>query len=261
MHMNNFQQEVTWVDSYYEGLEFFYWEPQHLGRKKHADAEFDTAPKVRKHLRKMEVTLNQNLHQFFLLAPDSLRNELFGRLFGRTLRGRLSLEVRNVDEKFKLQNSTQPDLLFTSEAHTVALEMKVGAKSSLTQVLKYALLGLAVELQHGSEKDHFLGFLGSGGFSDQWKERFDSIEELRQAIAEIDYAPFLEKQPLHFREHAPRFAQIVKGLFFCFITYEELAGYLLRETPLPSDVSPGAEVYRKLIEGVTGELRLRKLMP
>lgn len=261
MRMNNCHEEVTWVDSYYEALEFFYWEPQHLGRKKHSNAEFDTAPKVRKHLRKMEVTLNQNLHQFFLLAPDSLRNELFSRLFGSTLRGRLSLEGRNVDEKFKLQNATQPDILFTSEAQTVALEMKVGSKSSLTQVLKYALLGLAVELQLGSEKEHFLGFLGAGSFSDQWKERFDSIEGLQQALMEADHAPFLEKQPLHFRKHAPRFVQIVKSLSFCFVTYEELAGYLLRESPLPSDVSLTAQVYRKLIEGVTGELRLRKLTP
>ena len=259
--MNSFHEEVTWVDSYYEALEFFYWEPQHLGRKKHSNPEFNTAPKVRKHLRKMEVTLNQNLHQFFLLAPDTLRNELFGRLFGKTLQGCLTLEGRNVDEKFKLQNSTQPDILFTSEADTVALEMKVGSKSSLTQVLKYALLGLAVELKLGSEKEHFLGFLGSGSFADQWKERFDSIEGLRHALAEVDCAPFLEKQTLYFREHATRFAQIVKGLSFCFVTYEELAGYLLRESPLPSDISPSAQVYRKLIEGVTGEFRLRKLMP
>ena len=261
MHLNDCHEEVTWVDSYYEALEFFYWEPQHLGRKKHSNAEFDTTPKVRKHLRKMEVTLNQNLHQFFLLAPDSLRNELFGRLFRRTLQGCLSLEGRDVDEKFRLQNSMQPDFLFTSKAHTVALEMKLGSKSSLTQVLKYALLGLAVELKLGSEKEHFLGFLGSGSFSDQWKERFDSIEGLRQALAEVDCASFLEKQPLHFRERAPRFAQILESLSFCFVTYEELAGYLLRESPLPSDVLPSAQVYRKLIEGVTGELRLRKLMP
>ncbi len=257
--MNNCHDEVTWVDSYYEALEFFYWEPQHLGRKKHSDAEFDTAPKVKKHLRKMEVTLNQNLHQFFLLAPDSLRNELFGRLFGRTLQGCLSLEGRDVDEKFRLQNSMQPDFLFTSTAHTVSFEMKLGSKSSLTQVLKYALLGLAVELKFGSETEHFLGFLGAGSFSNQWKERFDSIKELRHALAEVDCAPFLEKQP-YFRDHAPRFAQIVKSLSFCFVTYEELADHLLRESPLPSDVSPSAQVYRKLIEGVIGELHLRKLM-
>ena len=257
--MNTSTGELTWLDSYYEALEFFYWEPQHLGRKKHSSAEFDTAPKVRKHLRKMEVTLNQNLHQFFLLAPDSLRNELFGRLFGCALQGRLSLEGRDVDQKFKLQNSTQPDFLFTSEAQIVALEMKVGSKSNLTQVLKYVLLGLAVELQLGSEKEHFLGFLGSGNFVDQWKERFDSIESLRQALLEADYVSFLANKPLHLRDQAPRFAQIVKTLSFCFVTYEELAGYLLGESPEPTDVSPSAQVYRKLIEGVTGELKLRRL--
>ena len=139
--------------------------------------------------------------------------------------------------------------------------MKVGAKSSLTQVLKYALLALAVELQLGSQREHFLGFLGSGSFADQWKERFGSVADLRLALNDTDCVPFLAKQPLHLRDHAPRFNDIVKTLSFCFVTYEELAGYLLRESPLQSDASPGAQVYRKLIQGVTGELKLRQLTP
>jgi hypothetical protein len=29
----------NWLDSYYEALEFFYWEPQHLGLKKNVSNE------------------------------------------------------------------------------------------------------------------------------------------------------------------------------------------------------------------------------
>ena len=208
--------EADWVESYYEAVEFFYWEPQHLGKRKHANAELDSVSSVRKRLRNMEVTLNQNLHQFFLLAPDLLRNELFAQLFGKPLQGQLSLHGRDVDEEFKLQNSVQPDLLFTSDAQIVSLEMKLGAKSSITQVIKYALLGLAVELKHGSQKEHFLGFLGAGSFANQWKEGFSSIAELREAIDKEDADVFLKNsnRPAHFRAHTLRFAEIVRNLSF-----------------------------------------------
>lgn len=154
--------EANWIDSYYEALEFFYWEPQHIGRKKHISAEFDTIDKVTAHLRRMEVTLNHNVNQFFLLAPTTLRNDLFQELFSHTFHHSFLLHGRGVDAQFQLVNSVQPDVLFASDAELVSLEMKVGAKSSVSQVLKYALLGMAVELCVGSARHHYLAFLTNG---------------------------------------------------------------------------------------------------
>lgn len=33
---------MNWLDSYYEAVEFFYWETQHLGRNKHPEAKLDS---------------------------------------------------------------------------------------------------------------------------------------------------------------------------------------------------------------------------
>ncbi len=85
-----------WLDSYYEALEFFYWEPQHPGRKKHATAEFNTLPKVRKHLRRMEVTLNHNIHQFLALAPRTLRNRFLGLFVGREVDNDFAMWTRSL---------------------------------------------------------------------------------------------------------------------------------------------------------------------
>jgi len=38
--------ESTWLDSYDEAVEFFYWEPQHIGRKKYAGT------KTNRHVRR-----------------------------------------------------------------------------------------------------------------------------------------------------------------------------------------------------------------
>lgn len=251
--------EATWLQSYYEALQFFYWEPQHLGRKKYATAELDTAEKVAAHLGRIEVTLNHNLSQFFLLAPNRLRRDLFDCLFGSSFGEDFILHGRGVDTTFELVNSTQPDLMLTSDEALVSIEMKIGAKSSVTQVLKYALLGLAVELRAGAPRRHYLAFLGRGSFAEQWHERFASPSELRVALAAEDVAAFLATCPLRFRSQSERFSSIVSELALAFISYNAFADFLRQQLPPAVDTSEGAEVYAKLLNGLLSELHGRGL--
>lgn len=251
--------ETSWLQSYYEALQFFYWEPQHLGRKKHANAEFNTLEKVAKHLGQIEVTLNHNLSQFFHLAPSRFRHRLFNRLFGVSFESNFILHGRDVDTTFELGNSMQPDLMFTSDEALISIEMKVGAKSSVSQVLKYALLGLAVELRADAPRRHFLAFLGRGTFADQWQERFQTVQALQAATAIADQRAFLEKCPLRFHAHGDRFSAIVSELVMSFMSYAEFASTLRNELPLPTDTSEGGEVYARLLNGVLQELKRRGL--
>jgi len=250
----------SWIDTYYDSLEFFYWEPQHLGKKKHDNAEFKSLKHVQKHVRNMEVTLNHNIQQFFSLAPNELRNNLFLQFFNQEFSGIFSLDERDVDKKYNLVNSTQPDIVFTSPTTTVSIEMKVGAKSTITQVLKYALLSLAIELIDGVKRSHYLGLLGPGTFTRQWKEAFTTPEDLRVALMNADTQTFIAKQPAHFRSHRERFKEILANLVIGFQDYESFADVLLKGSPNPDDKTNGAEVYRNLISGMVGELKFRKLI-
>jgi hypothetical protein len=63
----------------------------------------------------------------------------------------------------------QPDLLFVSNEAVVSMEMKIKAKCSVDQFLKYALLGLKVETTQESRKAHYLMILGQGGLANQFK--------------------------------------------------------------------------------------------
>jgi len=251
--------EGSWVDCRYEALEFFYWEPQHLGRKKYVDATLNTAAKVRNHLRKMEVTLNQDLQQFFRLAPRSLRLTLMGRLFGESFTSPMKLFGRDVDQELALDGSTQPDLLFVSDEDVASVEMKIGSKANVDQVLKYALLGLAVERRYGERSRHCLAFLGTGDFKKQFEERFQSLDKLKEALSQADFHEFLGRMPKRFRDGEARLRQIVVNLRLSYITYEELASDLLQQVPEESDPSLGAEVYRRLILGIVDEIEERRL--
>lgn len=251
--------EPSWVDTYYESLEFFNQEPQHIGRRKYNDAQFRTLSEVRKPLRAMEVTLNQNLQQFFSLAPDTLRNQLFQELFNVRFDEPLVLLARDVDVEFALDNCMQPDILFASESEMVSLEMKVGARCSVDQVLKYALLGLAAEMKYGHQKKHFLAILAPGTLTSQFPERFGDIQSLREAILCEDLGRFLINKPRQFRERQKRLQDIAANLQLAFVNYKRLAEMFHEYAPPMNDKSPGAEVFRKLVSGVIGEFRRRHL--
>lgn len=249
----------TWVDSYYESLEFFYWEPQHIGCKKHANAGFNTFAKVRQHLHNMEVTLNQTLHQFLALAPRAFRNEFLGLCTGTVVDGSFVIELRDVDERFKLMNAVQPDLIFVSTNSTVAIEMKIGARSSVTQVQKYVLLGLAIEQVEGRKEKHSLGLLGKGQFTAQFKEGFNTLADLRSALHSADHGEFLSKQPPHLRERSQRFSEIASALEIGFASYDQLAQMLDASLANLSDTTAATEVYQNLLRGMLSELRIRSL--
>lgn len=250
---------MNWLDSYYEAVEFFYWEPQHLGRKKHPEAKLNSVDKVLKRLRRMEVTLNQNLHQFFSLAPARLCSQIFEHAFKESMTGPFDLYGRNVDQLFNLQSAMQPDLLFTSKSEVASIEMKIGAKCSVSQVLKYALLGIAIEQHFNRPLKHGLILLGSGNFENQWQEGFASLAELRSALEAADQRTFMHRQAAHLRGSLDRFLSVVAEMRIAFLNYRELATFLRSAAPHEADESPGAEVYRKLVQGMIDELCLRQL--
>ena len=250
---------LDWTESYYEALEFFYWEPQHLGRKKYENAALNSIDKVTDHLRKMEVTLNQNLHQFFLLSPPRLVSRILEAALGATYEGAFMVHGRNVDAEFRLQNSVQPDLLLTTEGNTISIEMKLGAKCGISQVLKYALLCLAVELRGGSRMNHALVLMGRGAFRRQWYEQLSSCADLHAKLVSIDLTDFMGHQPAHFREHSERFGEIVRNLRLGYLDYEHFAAVLRNSVPCDEDKTEGADVYRKLLSGMIHEMSRRTL--
>jgi len=198
--------------------------------------------------------VGHDLHQFFSLAPPSLRNQLFAGLYARRFSYPFVLWGEDVDSALALEDAMQPDLLFLSDIESVALEMKIAAECGLRQVLKYALLGLAVELHARQPRRHHLVLLGRGDFAGQWPEHFGSVTELKLALAHEDLDAFLSTQSDRFRVHERRLREIVASLGVAFLSYEELAAFLRDAAPAESDASTGAEVYRKLIAGMVAEL-------
>lgn len=215
---------------------------------------------VTNHLRKMEVTLNHNLLQFFHLAPDDIRNRLFTEMFGKPCISHFELHGRSFNELFNI-DSVQPDLLFTSKSEVVCIEMKIGAKCSVDQILKYAMIGLAVEMRHDNQPmRHNLMLLGAGTVAAQFKEKFASVNELKETLVGCDVDRFLANKPERFRECKERFTQVLHNLNLRFWNYGELSAFLQQTISGETGPSPSETVYEKLVDGLVKEFKLRNLV-
>ncbi len=202
-----------------------------------------------------------DLCQFFLLAPISLRNELFTSLFVRRFNHPFTLYgPDDADIGPLLEDAVRPDLLFVSEIEAVAIELRQEAEGSLTDVLRHALLGLAVEMYVGAPRRHCLVLVGARDFPSQWREHYSSVTELKLALARVDPAPFLAAQPTRFHRHEDRFMAIVASLDMAFLGYADLAAFLRDAVPPEDDTSPGAQVCRKIMEATREEFDRRGLV-
>jgi hypothetical protein len=256
--------EVSWAEVYYEMVDYFYWDPRTLGQKKYADSRLKTLDAVMDHIRKIEVTLNHQIKQFLSLAPLSLRNHLFESALGGEVEvpGDLIMAgaSADIDRIYQLNNTVQPDFLFISDDTTASLEMKIGAKSSVEQVLKYAFLALAVEQQQDKKMQHILAFLGVGDFSNMFRNNIASVASLKRQIETEKHAYFtkLAGRAKRFQAWESRYFEILESLYIGFISYWSFADLLRSEMP-SLDGSPGAEVYRNLTIGMLRELESRGL--
>lgn len=123
--------QYNWTDEYREMVEFYYWEPQMLGRSPKNPKMYKNADDMWQHLSKKEVPFNHILNIFFALFP------LEKLPLGLSKNAR-ALSSRENEAIYRQQNGlTQPDLFVVDDDEHVGIELKTTSKSSHEQVEKY----------------------------------------------------------------------------------------------------------------------------
>jgi hypothetical protein len=130
--------ESTWADEDQEVIEFFYWEPQHLGRMKKPLSKVSSVQAAWARVAGLEVATNHILNFYFAIASlDAINeDECWAPRDSYRLVGSLQLE----QTLRAFGGFTQADLLLRGEAHDCAIELKTRTKTSIAQVRKYATL-------------------------------------------------------------------------------------------------------------------------
>jgi len=186
-------KEGDWTSQYYDVSEFYYWEPQHLGKIKNPKSRYNNQQDVLNHIQNMEVSLNHMFNVFFRIVPSKFINTLLDETCNIDTSPVIRTDVQDDFymqgryDVLKFSKLVQPDLLFTSEIANFSIEMKIGAKSSLEQVYKYALLHWLEEKHTGIKKESVLLYMGvKEKFSSLWPEQYSNPDEVIQAALELD---------------------------------------------------------------------------
>lgn len=95
---------------------------------------------------------------------------------------RHSIVGREFEQVFAVYSLTQPDFLFEGPQSLLAIELKLGAKTSLEQIINTRPCSPSYAPQH---RVYSLLFMGPKGLQDLWQEKYASEAEVWAAIAEL----------------------------------------------------------------------------
>lgn len=251
----------TWNKEYYEILEFFFWESQHLGKKKNPESNLQGIEQVFAHLRRMEVTLNHQFNLFFTLVPRSLLRDFFKHVFGHPFDDEYVFDSQETRKFVSMLGSvTQPDLFFVGRQSLVGIEMKVSAKSSLDQCMKYFLLSLLEGEALKNQKIFHLLFIGKGNFSNLFEERFESVGELQKAFAAFSMPDTSRNGGIDLKRYHEKIRKLAQKAEIAYISYGDMYNFFKEEREKYAGGNNGAETVCKLIDGLLDEIRARELL-
>jgi hypothetical protein len=133
--------------------------------------------------------------------------------------------------------------------------MKVGAKSSLEQVMKYGLLHHKEYETSWIKKKYHLIYLGKGDFSSLWKEKFNWVSELKEAFAKYQIPEVSKKWWIPLAEYEDAIKSMVAEMTISYINYNDVKDFCATHLP---HVTHSRQIY-KLLQWMILELEDREL--
>jgi len=220
---------------------------------KHSFLKFD------QRLRTEEVFLNDILNLLMRLAPQSLYRLLIEHNFDISIDEDEFFESLGNDYMAHFgigASTTQPDFFAVGQRHTFAIELKLGTKCDLRQVLLYLALAAIHEQKVSGEQRHFLLLLTpTRSFSKVFKEGFADQAEFKNAfaMAALNAADFVPKQARLFQQLD--LLSLIPRFRVAHMTFAEFAFAL--DALRPRDLRSGAdEVLEKLLGDAAIEMQL-----
>lgn len=248
-----------WTSEYYDVMEFYFWEPQHLGKSKNSNSQYTNEKDVLDHIQNMEVSLNHMFNVFFRLIPTKFVNLVISNFCDLNMNDTFTLQGTHDVSKFS--GLVQPDLLFNSNKSNFSIEMKIGSKSSLEQVYKYALLHWLEQKHSNTKKKSILLYIGKGDFKSLWTKKYLNTDELIQSAIEFDIEHLKGKasrtENININWDEVRNVLLETRIGYC--SYTEFASILTNyKKQIPSNIEC-SETLEKLIGGLYCELTRRGL--
>jgi hypothetical protein len=249
----------AWTKYYYDILDFYYWEPQHIGKIKNPNRKHRTYEDIFDHLGKMEVSLNHQLALFFNIVPESVSNGLLKRMTDGQAKDKYVYESEKTSKIIeKLNDFTQPDFLFEGKHSLLAIEVKLDSRSSLDQLMKYLFLFVLLKKKLKHVNRFSLVYLAKDEFSGIWEQEYKDKDELLEAFRNYEMPDCTAKGDINIKPYKKAILKVIEETDIHFVNFRRFSSYLdLEKKKLGrSELGKG---WLKFIEGMQSELKRRKL--
>ena len=242
---------TNWSKKYWDIADQFYWAPQYIGMKSipqrlwQIDGDMVSVPadQVNKDgplyarcrtaeahkgwMQRQEEVLNHVFDLAFAIAPDALIEHCFAKPLGIRDSGPYNSLGREIRQRYgwtKSENVTQQDGLFVSANSVLGVELKLKAKSSPVQVIKYASV-FAWEEMHSGKRDKLglLYILEKTADMKHWREcGLDGPKVDANLLHRIDIATLPKKVRELIASDRETMCSVLDRLRISAITWDEL---------------------------------------
>lgn len=221
-----------------------------------------SAAEQRNFLLYQEETLNHVFDIAFGIAPDSLINDILLKPLGFADYGEFRSIGREIDKRyleFGVGRFQQQDGFFVSQSAAVGVELKLGSKSTIDQMLKYAMLLGLEELCNGPKSQIGLLFITPDVSEDHWKAC-----GLDGPLVSSDYYLLFPKaRSKVVREFYAKHEQVMRSvldrMMLGAISWSEFYRSLSTYQVGLGFENPGEQCLRRLIDGVLCQVAEHKL--
>ena len=146
---------MSWANEYYEIMEFYFYEPQHLECNRKVGNTLKLG-EVLTSLRQKEVPLNHILNIGLHMLPSAALVKLLG-YYVLVDNAEFVLQGGDILPRYKIiypqfENFSQPDIFLSSPRQNIFIELKVKTKTKIEQYLKYLFLHTLDEKHCGYRK-------------------------------------------------------------------------------------------------------------
>ncbi len=235
-----------------------YWDPKLIGRVPAIPAVFANDTEMLGNLRRMEVSLNHMLALFFSLAPQDyirgLEGEVFGDSTGQAYRYVGIFELRRTAP----HDPTQPDVFLVSADTCFSVEVKIGTKSYLEQVVKYALLHCDYEKRMGTTIKSRLMYLTPRPLPKTWIENFPDMVSMHAALEHFDYPAFLRKSKMAEFLSPDELKAASLSMKVSHVSFDWLNEFTKAYATSVSTDHPYSDMVKKLLDGLLHEFESRR---
>lgn len=250
----------AWTKYYYDILDFYFWEPQHLGKIKNPKSRYENYTDIFNHLEKMEVSLNHQLALFFNIIPEEILDGLLNSIVKNKTKEQFTYEsdaTTKIIEKSK--DFTQPDFLFQGRHSLLAIEVKIDSVSSLDQLMKYIFLSVLIKKKTKSVKKLNLVYLAKDKFEDIWKQKFENKNQLLEAFEGYEIPDKTAKGNINIKPYKKAIRREIEEADIHFINFKDFSDFLDKEKKKIKNDKLGAG-WVKFIDGLQEEFKNRKLI-